>query len=196
MKSIIKLMSKSIFFLILFCLPYLSNADEVTNAINEGLRQYQKGEFSAATSQLDYAAALIRQQKIGRVITVFPEPLTGWKAEVAGSDSSSELTLGGGITANRIYSLGERQEVEIELMMDSPMLQSMLSMFSNPSMITMSGAKLISVQGIKAMLRVEDGDIEVILIVNNNAMFTLKGYGASEEDVIAYAEALRLDKLS
>ena len=169
-------------------------ADEVSDAINEGMAHYKKGDLSAAASQLDYAATLIRQQKAGKVTAVFPEPLAGWRAEKAESNSAGGMMMGGGITASRNYQKGDAS-VEIELVMDSPMMQSILMMFNNPSMIAMSGAKLIKVQGNKAMLKDEDGDIEIQLVINNNALFTIRGYSVSVEQVKAYAEALNLDKL-
>jgi len=181
---------------LIFTLVFSVNvfADEVSDAISEGLNHYKKGDLTNAAAQLDYAATLIRQQKAGKITAVFPDPMAGWTAEEAESNSAGGMMLGGGITANRSYYKGDNS-VEIELVMDSPMLQSVLMMFNNPSMIAMSGAKLIKVQGNKGMLRDEDSSVEIQLVINNNALFTIRGYGVSVSEVKAYAEALRLDKL-
>lgn len=185
---------KNIFAAAVLVLSLNLSADEISDAISEGLANYKKGDLSAAVSQLDYAATLIRQQKAGKITAVFPEPLAGWNADKAESNSAGGMMMGGGITATRSYYKGD-QSVEIELVMDSPMLQSVLMMFNNPSMIAMSGAKLIKIQGNKAMLRDEDGDVEIQLIINNNALFTIRGNSVSANEVKDYAEALKLEAI-
>ena len=176
----------------LLALPTL--ADEVTDAIKEGSDAYKDGNYSEAASQLDYASGLIRQKKAEAITAVFPDALSGWTASEASSESAGGMMMGGGITANRSYDKGDAS-VSIELIMDSPMLSTMMGMFSNPSLITMNGGKMIKIQGQTAILNQQSGNPEVILIVNNNAMFTLRGKGASVDDVKAYGEKLHLDKL-
>lgn len=169
-------------------------ADEITDAVDEAMNAYKDGQFSEAVSQLDYAAGLIRQKKAEGILAVFPDPLSGWSAEDAESQAAGGMMMGGGITANRSYSKGD-MSISIELVTDSPLLQSMMGMFNNPSLITMSGGKLIKIQGHKAILNGQSQDPEVILIVDGNAMFTLRANGASEDDVKAYGEALNLEAL-
>lgn len=175
--------------------PVIASADEVTEAISEGLSHYKKGDLSSAASQLDYAATLVRQQKAKTITAVFPAPLGGWTADDASSESAGAMMMGGGITANRAYYKGDDQSLTIELIMDSAIIQSMIPMLSNPSMIAMSGGKLKKIQGLNAMIKQDNGEIEVVLITKSSAMITLKGDGASEEDVMAYAKAMDLTKL-
>ncbi|MDO3383696.1 hypothetical protein [Gilvimarinus algae] len=169
-------------------------ADDITDAVDEAMAAYKDGKLSEAVSQLDYAAGLIRQQKAEAIKAVFPKPLSGWSGSEAESQSAGGMMMGGGITANRNYTKGDAS-VDIELVTDSPLLQSMMGMFNNPSLITMNGGKLIKVQGQKAILNEQSGDPEIILIVNGSAMFTLRASGASTDDLKAYGEALNLDKL-
>ncbi|MDO3384756.1 hypothetical protein QWI17_02765 [Gilvimarinus sp. SDUM040013] len=175
-------------------LPAASLADEVTDAVDEAISAYKDGQLTEAVSQLDYAAGLIRQQKAEGILAVFPDPLSGWSAEDAESQSAGGMMMGGGITANRTYNKGN-MNISIELVTDSPLLQSMMGMFNNPSLITMNGGKLIKVQGHKAIYNGQQNDPEILLIVNGNAMFTLRTNGASGEDLKAYGEALNLDAL-
>ena len=70
------------------------------------------------------------------------------------------MMMGGGITANRRYRK-DSQSIEIELMVDSPMLQTMLAMFNNPAMITsMSGIATLTtkINGNNAMYE-QNGEI-------------------------------------
>lgn len=166
----------------------------VAEAIEAGLQHYRKGELSQASSQLDYASALIRQQRAGEVVGVFPEPLPGWQADEPASESGG-MMLGGGINASRYYYKEDSARLEIELVLDSPLLQSVMAMLTNPSMIAMSGGKLVKVQGHNAMLSTESGEPELTVIVNGNAMFTLSGEGVKINELQAFANALQLDKL-
>ncbi|MGI3004185.1 hypothetical protein ACRTDJ_14030 [Shewanella algae] len=166
----------------------------VAEAIEAGLQHYRKGELSQASSQLDYAATLIRQQRAAEVVGVFPEPLPGWQADEPSSDSGG-MMLGGGINASRHYYKEDSAQLEIELVLDSPLLQSVMAMLTNPSMIAMSGGKLVKVQGHNAMLSTESGEAELTVIVNGNAMFTLSGEGVKASELQAFANALQLDRL-
>ncbi|MDO6748557.1 hypothetical protein [Gilvimarinus sp. 1_MG-2023] len=175
-------------------LPCIAQADEITDAVDEALTAYKDGQLSEAVSQLDYAAGLIRQQKAEAILAVYPDPLSGWSADEPESQSSGGMMMGGGITASRTYRQGDNR-INIDLVTDSPMLQSMMAMFNNPSLITMGGGKLIKIQGHKAIFNNQNEDSEIMLIVNGNAMFTLKARGASDDDLKAYGEALNLEAL-
>lgn len=172
-----------------------SLADEVKDTINQALAHYDKDELSAAVTKLDYAASLIRQQKAEQIKRVFPEPLAGWQANEAEAKSAGASLFGGGISASRSYYQGEEKSVLIKMAMDSPMLQAALAMLNNPAMLSMTGAKLTKIQGQNAMLKSENGDVEISLIVNGNAMFTISGDGVTEAEVRAFAEAIKLDQL-
>lgn len=170
------------------------DAAGVADAVKEGLGLYKDGKLSDAAAQFDYAATLVRQQRAQQVLVTFPEPPTGWQAEPATSETAGAM-FGGGITATRTYFKDEQQSVTIELVLDSPLLQSALAYITNPSLASMSGMKMIKVQGHKATLRDEDGQVEIQLPVNNSALFTVKGSDTSAAEVQQFANALLLNKL-
>ena len=75
-------------------LPGLVAADEVTESIQEGLKQYQDGKYSEATGSLEYAAQLIRQKKSQDLVKLLPEPLSGWTADEGTSEAVGGAMLG------------------------------------------------------------------------------------------------------
>lgn len=170
-------------------------ADDVKDAIKQGLAHYQQGDFSQATAQLNYAVSLIQQMKSESIVDIFPNPLDGWRADEAESQAAGAMMMGGGISANRSYYKGEAS-VDIELMVDSPMLSSFATMFSNPAMITMSGKKLIKIHGIPAMYEKDGTDHEIIFVVNNNALFTVRGSGTTRKVIESYAKAIKISQLN
>lgn len=187
----------SFFKVLLASLLLMANtakADDIKAAITSALTHYQQGEYKDAISQLQYATSLLQQQKADNIIDVFPEPLSGWQAEQAQSQMTSPLMMGGGITANRRYTK-DNQSIEIELMVDSPLLQTMLAMFNNPAMITMSGKRLTKINGHNAMYQQNGNNIELIFVVNNNALFTLRGRNTSKQEVETYAKAIDTKQL-
>jgi len=179
----------------LLLLPLAAFADDVEEAIATGLKHYKAKEYSQATAQLDYAATLIRQAKAEQVKQAFPDAPSGWTAEDATAEAAGAAMFGGGITASRTYRKGD-DYVTMELAMDSPMLQMVSAMFSNPSMITMSGGKLIKVQGVNAILRSDTSEsAEIQFVTPGNAIVSLRGPGSQQAVMQDLANQLDFKKL-
>lgn len=172
-------------------------ADDVTDSINEALKQYENGEFADAVQSLDYASQLIRQKKGGQLEAFLPAPLAGWKAEEAQSSAAGAAMFGGGVTAERSYTKGDSR-VQVNIITDSPMMQGMMVMFSNPMMATADGGKLEKINGEKAIVKYskENKDGNINLVVGNRFMITIDGSDITREDLLAYAKAIDFKKLS
>ncbi|MGD9973108.1 MAG: hypothetical protein AB7S77_08625 [Desulfatirhabdiaceae bacterium] len=172
-------------------------ADDVTDSINEALKQYENGEFADAVQSLDYASQLIRQKKGGQLEAFLPAPLAGWKAEEAQSSAAGAAMFGGGVTAERSYTKGDSR-MQVNIITDSPMMQGMMVMFSNPMMATADGGKLEKINGEKAIVKYskENKDGNINLVVGNRFMITIDGSDITREDLLAYAKAIDFKKLS
>ncbi|CAM3861809.1 hypothetical protein [Rheinheimera salexigens] len=169
-------------------------ASDVDDAIAAATKHYKAGEYSQAAAQLDYASTLIRQEKGEQVKTFFPDAPTGWQAEDAESSVAGAAMFGGGISASRAYYNADYR-IEIDLMMDSPMLQAFSMMLSNPSMIAMSGGKLTKIQGIQAVQKVDGKQLEIQFVTPTGAMVTLSGDNAAQSTLLKLANAIDLKKL-
>ena len=190
-----KMLRKSI-LIALVCagLPLVANANDVDDAIKAATEHYKAGELSKAIAQLDYASTLLRQEKGEQVKQVFPAAPSGWQAEDAESDVAGAAMFGGGISASRQY-YNDEQRFEIQLMMDSPMLQAFSMMLSNPSMIAMSGGKLIKIQGIQAVQKLDGDQLEIQFLAPSGAMISLNGDSSAQSTMLALANAIDLKKL-
>ena len=180
--------------LLLSCLNLSASANEIDEAITAATKHYKAGELSQAIAQLDYASTLIRQEKGEQVKLAFPAAPAGWQAEDAEAEVAGAAMFGGGISASRNY-YNDEQRIEMQLMMDSPMLQAFSMMLSNPSMIAMSGGKITKVQGIQAVQKIEDGEMELQFVTANGAMVTLTGDSSAKNTILALANAIDLKKL-
>ncbi|UCD31071.1 MAG: hypothetical protein JSV38_09645 [Desulfobacterales bacterium] len=171
-------------------------ADEITDSIEEAIKYYKEGDFVEAASSLDYASQLIRQKRGGNLEAFLPEPLAGWAAEDIKSKAAGAGYFGGGISAQRRYRK-DRSSVTIEIIADSPALQSMIMVFSNPAFASADGGKLTKIKRQKAVIkyRPSNKDGEINIVVAKKYLVTLKGQKVVENDLIGYASAIDYKKL-
>ncbi len=172
-------------------------ADDVTEYINEALQYYKDGDYSDAVDSLNYAEQLIQQKKSTGLEAFLPEPLKGWKAEAATSQAASSAMMGGGITAERNYTKGN-SSIEIQIMADSPMLQGVMMMMSNPMFATADGGKLERIGKQKAIVKFDpntkDGDLQIV--VANRFMVSIDGQGITKKVLTDYAKAIDYKKMA
>ena len=168
---------------------------EIKQAITAGTEAYQAGELSQAVTQFDYVSTLVRQLQAGELGKLFPEPLSGWKADEVESQAGSTAFFGGGINASRSYRKDGGQ-LEISITKDSPLLQTMGMLFTNPSMATMGGYKVKRIKGQTAMIKSEDNSQELQMMVANSILIQITGRGINENDLKAYAEALDIEAIT
>ena len=113
--------------------------------INEALQAYQNHDTQTAITALDAASNLLRQSRADGLKRLLPQPPPGWTADVAESTAVSVAMLGGGVTASRAYHNGV-QRVEVQIVADSPMLQSLAQLISSP-LGAIGGMKTVVIGG-------------------------------------------------
>ncbi len=69
-------------------------ADDIEEEIKKGLSAYMNKNYTKAISSLQFAAQQIRQMKVGEIEKLFPEPLSGWKAQKAKSVAVGAMFFG------------------------------------------------------------------------------------------------------
>lgn len=172
-------------------------ADEVEDSVKEAMEYYEEGDFSNAAGSLEYAAQLIRQKKGGELETFLPKALPGWTAKDASSQSMGATMFGGGVTAQREFEK-DNSRVTIQIITDSPMLQGMMMMFTNPMLATADGGKLEKINRQKAIVKYTDSDRdgEITLVIANRFLVMVEGRDVSKDDLKAYAGAIDYKKLA
>lgn len=177
--------------------PAVGCADDVTDAINDAMKYYKEGQYSAAVQNLNYASQVIQQKKGEGLTSFLPEPLSGWTAQEANSQAAGAAMLGGGITVSREYTRDE-SSVTIQIITDSPIMQSMMMMLSNPMYAASDGGKLERIERQNAMVKFDPADKsgEIKMVVASRYFITLEGQQTSKEDLMAYARAINFDTLS
>jgi len=136
-------------------------ADDVKDQIDEAIKAYEKEDYNTAITALESAATLIRQKKGELVSKLLPEPLKGWEAGEAKSSAGAAGIFGGGISAERRYTQkvdGKTVALTISITTDSPLIQTMGMMFSNPLFMGQDN-KLTVINGEKAIANERDNSL-------------------------------------
>jgi hypothetical protein len=172
------------------------HADEVTDSISEALQNYKDGQYSDAVANLNYASQLIQQKKGEDLTAILPEPLKGWTAEDASSQAMGAAMMGGGVTAERRY-FREDSSINIQIITDSPMLQGVMMMLSNPMFAASDGGKVQRINQQKAIVKYQQADRNgsIQIVVANRFLVTIEGSDVKKEDLEAYAKAIDYKKM-
>ncbi len=168
-----------------------SSQDDVISTINEAVKQYKAGDFAGAASNLDYASQLVRQKKSEKMKELLPGPLKGWTAKPAVAQAVGAAILGGGVTVSREYHKGAAA-LTIEIVSDSPVLQSVIMMMKNPLFAGAGGGKLQTINGQRGLIKYDQGARrgELNIVIQNRFMISIKGEQVTRDDLLAYARAI------
>ncbi len=175
----------------------ISAEDDVVDSINEGMEFYKDGNYTEAASSLNYAAQLIQQKKGEALSALLPDALNGWTAGELQAQDAGAAMFGGGITAGREYTK-DNSYASIEIVTDSPLLQSVMMMFSNPMFATADGGKMVRIGKQKAVVRysAEDQSGELQMVVANRFLVTVEGDGISNDELVGFAKAIDTKKMA
>jgi len=183
-------------FLVLIAFSFSGHADDIEDSITEALQYYKSSEYKDAVESLNYASQLIQQKKGKGLESFLPEPLKGWSAQKASSQAAGAAMFGGGITVERKYTK-DSSTISISIITDSPVMQGMMMMFSNPMFAASDGGKLERIGRQKAIVKFtpnsQQGEIKIV--VANRYLVQIEGRAVSEEEMKEYAKAIDFKKL-
>lgn len=173
--------------------------DEVTDQMDAARKAYASGELRTAVDTLNFAVAKIQEQITGRLLQLLPEPLPGWQADPAQSESAGIAAMITGTNLSRRYYRADGAEVSLSLMADSPLLPMLTMFMSSPFMMQADpGTKPYSLKGQRGLLKhsPDSTEYEASLMVGNRILVQGKGSGLTDEKAVQqYLEALDLDAI-
>lgn len=169
-------------------------ADEVADGLGLAAELYGKGDLAGALKELGFASAAIQEKLNGSYGSTFPEAPAGWTAGEV--DAQSMAMMGMGQTVARDYTNAEGNTVKLSLVADSPMLQSMGMMFTNPMMAAQAGYTRIRVGREEAMLKDDkSGQVQILLALGNRLLLQAESNGVPADQVKALFSAWKIDEL-
>ncbi len=179
--------------------PAMVLADDVLESIEQAVTQYKQGDFSGAAGNLDYAAQLIRQQKSTQLERFLPEAQPGWIGGDIQTSAMGAMMLGGSVSAERTYQKdGEDGSITVSIITDSPLLQPMIMMFTNPAVAASSGAKLETLSGRRAVVNYSESERsgEINLVVASRILVTVKGHYVEKSELVSYFSSIDFQGLN
>ncbi len=154
--------------------------DEVTLLLKKALKVYQQGRFGEAIGELHFAISQIRSRQVEEYKKLLPPPPKGWEADEPTSTMVTPSLLGGGIKASRMYHGPSQEEVEVTIISQSPIIRSLLSLFSNFSLLGgTDNTRFFLYKGEKALEHFDPqgGKGEIDVIVGGKGLVIVKGTG-------------------
>lgn len=166
-------------------------ADDVTDQVDEAMKAYKEQDYSTAATNLEAAAQLIRQKRAESFTKFLPKPLSGWEAEDASTQAAGAAMFGGGVSAERHYSKGD-STITVKLLSDSPIMQGVMMMMSNPMFASSDGGKLETIKRQKAIVKYKEANKggEINIVLSGVMLITIEGRDCTLADMKAYAEAI------
>ncbi len=191
-KSILLILAVSAACLLI---PRIASADQISEQIQRALQFYQQGKLTQAMDELQFALSEMRRKKASALPAVFPPPPAGWKAKKAKFVSGGAGIMAAGIQASReYYQDGGKGRARMELMTDSPMLQGLAMMMSNPMLLQASGqGRLVRIQGQKALLKPTRTGAELQWIIDGKVLLVVRVSHTPQAESLAQELASRLD---
>jgi len=186
----------ALFIGLLFFTSGLVWADEVSDSVEEAMEYYKEGDFVEAANSLDYASQLIRQKRSSNLEVFLPDPLSDWTAEDIKSQAGVTGILGGMISVKRTYRK-DQGSITVEIIVDSPGIQSIIMVLSNPAYASADGGKLTKIKKQNAIIKYRPSgkNGEINIVVAKKYLVNIEGRNVSENDLVDYASAIDYHKL-
>ncbi len=165
----------------------ISEEDQVIQAVNEGIQKYNEQKYGEAAGQFEYAAQLAKQKK-GEQIKDFVqsiEPIEGWVGNQATSQAMAGGFMGGGVNVDREFTK-DSSRMNLTILSDSPLIQSVIMLFSNPAMAAASGGELSTINGERVVIKFDPNNNsgEVKSVIDGKYLFTLDSRAVTKDDLI------------
>ena len=172
---------------------------DVAKLIDEGKAAAAGKHYGKSLQSLSLALTEITRLRMDALKEFFPAAKDGWEANEIETQSNFGA-LGGAFgfaTLKRTYTKGEAS-YDAELVIDAPTIVGPMQMVINMGG-GQSGSQVITVQGRKAVLRLEkenkSGELQILLNAGN-AMLTIRGRQVEKKaDLEAYANGFSLEVL-
>ncbi|MCF8031453.1 MAG: hypothetical protein K9K66_17785 [Desulfarculaceae bacterium] len=188
----IALLALSLLMVLSLTLPAM--ADEISGQLEKGLKLYNDGKLSQAIGEIEFALAQLKQKKAEALSKIFPEAPSGWTAEKAKGSSAGGAMLGGGISASQRYRDGGKGRVKVEVVTDSPLIQSLAMMLSNPMFLQSGNAgKLVRFQGHKAVLKDQGERAELQSLIDNKVLVRVSARRVKDAAAVVQQFAGKMD---
>ena len=173
-------------------------ADDISDQIQAGLKAYEDKDYKGAVDELKFVTAQLEKLKSSENQKLLPKPLEGWTVKVidTGETQMAMSMLGGGANMKAKY-LRDKENVEIEIFANSPMISMMTMMLNNPMMMAgQKNTKPYRYKKVKGVKKTERNTTEVTLLLAGQILIKVTGKRLKDEAVLEqYLDEIDMKKL-
>jgi len=169
-------------------------------AVEQARKAFDSGDFGAAVSALQAAMQAVQKKQRVAILEALPKP-AGWTFEdEAEQDQASNPFAAGmavlGLNIQRKYRVEDgSKRMDVDITANSPMVQMMSMLFANPAMIQADGGELVEYGAHKAILKKQDEDLELTIVMHNKHIVKVDASGMSVDDLFAIFNQALVDRL-
>lgn len=178
-----------------------TNAQDIKKDLAAAKTSYNAGKLEEAHFALQQMLVQLDITIGKEVIKLLPEKMDSLTANPKEDNVTGNVSFVGA-TIHRSYGLGAKK-ADIEIVNNSPMLGTLNAFLTSPLLANLGSdgkSKVVKVQGYKSRLTKEDNmngaasyKFEIPL---SNALITLNVNNSSENEMLAFANTLPLDKIA
>ena len=177
-------------------------ADEITDQINESLKAYKEKDYKVAIDELTFVTAQLQKLNAAENQKLLPKPLEGWTAGKADNSGQAALSMLGGMTSMKArylkkVSKRKTEQVDIEVMANSPLIAMMSMAINNPAMMASDAStEPYRYKRIKGMKKVNGNNTEITLLIAGQILLKINGTQLKDSAVLEqYLDAIDISKL-
>ncbi len=165
----------------------VKESDPALAAMRKAEDLYRQGRYQDAMRELRDAMSRIKARQTQALEKLLPSPPTGWRASAPSTTPLAPDILGGGVKVSRHYTGPHGEEVEVSIVSQSPIIQSILSLISSVSLMGQIGnTRLFYYRGEKALERFypDERRGELDVVVGGKTLVMVKGENISQASLL------------
>lgn len=148
-------------------------AEDPLPLIQEADAAWKAGEIGRARRALEQATRSVAAKHAAALSGFLPAAFDGWTASDGEVANASMLVLGGGISLDRTYSDATGNDVRVEILADSDLVEQMSQMYADLPSLTAMGMTTETIGGETAII--EPGGEKYLFLIDKRTMVTVSG---------------------
>ncbi|MBL8750365.1 MAG: hypothetical protein JNK78_14480 [Planctomycetes bacterium] len=167
-------------------------------AVEQAKKAIEAEKLGAAVTALQAAIRDVQKKQRTAILACLPKP-EGWTIQDNEVDENADA-LGAtmvvmGLSLTRRYENGDKS-LAVEVTANSPMLQMLTVVFSNPALITADGGELVKYGPHKAILKKSgDNGQELQILMHDTHLIKVDAQGLSADDLLKIFDQAFVDRL-
>ncbi len=172
--------------------------------LSQASEAWKNERYGTCVKSLQQALQLATKKRRAHIIASLPSAPEGWtKVPQKEEDdlntnpfAAQIMAAAGNVITQQYRQDGGRGNATFTVTTDSPMIQMFGMMLQNPAMLKQQGGELIEYDQTQAILKNQDGNLNLQMILGADTLLEVKANGLEEDGLFALASQSNLDKLT